>query len=41
MLQARTAGIESEKAHAREQVRLLAETQHADKGRMSIARQAD
>jgi hypothetical protein len=31
----------SEKAHARELVRLLAATQHADKGRMAIARQAD
>ncbi len=41
MLQTRAVGIETEKAYAREQVRLLAETQHADKGRMAIARHAD
>jgi circadian clock protein KaiC len=41
ILQTRAEGIESEKAHAREQVRLLAATQHADQGRMAIARQAD
>jgi circadian clock protein KaiC len=41
MLQTRAAGIVSEKAHAREQVRLLAATQHADKRRMAIARHAD
>lgn len=41
MLQTRAVGIETEKAHARAQVSLLAKTQQADKGRMAIARHAD
>ena len=41
MLQTRAAGIETEKAFASEQVRLLAETLQADKGRMALARKAD
>jgi circadian clock protein KaiC len=41
ILQTRAANLETEKAYAREQVRLLAETQHAEKERMATGVQSD